>query len=96
MKSANLTFSTWKKQALTNTKIKSEYLKLQPEMAVIRSMINARIAADLTQNDLAVKIGTTQSVISRLETGRGNPTVALLQKLAKAYKSKLRIEFVPE
>lgn len=81
------------KESLKNPKIKAEYDKLQPEFAVIRAVIEARMKKGVTQEDLAKKIGTKQSVISRLESGRANPSVAFLKKLAQALNSHLEIRF---
>lgn len=86
-------FEIWKKQSLQDPKIKAEYDKLQPEFAVIRALIDARIKKSLTQKELAKKIGTKQSVISRLESGRANPTVSFLKRLAVALNSRLEIRF---
>ncbi|MBU1323223.1 helix-turn-helix domain-containing protein [Patescibacteria group bacterium] len=71
------------------------YEKIQPEFAVIRAILDARIKKRLTQKKLAAKLKTKQSVISRLETGRGNPTVRFLQKLAAAFDTTLEINFRP-
>ena len=73
---------------------KAEYEKQQPEFALIRAMIDTRIRRGLTQEDLAEKVGTKQSVISRLESGRGNPTISFLKKLADAFSSRLEIRFI--
>ena len=91
----HLDFQDWKKQALKNSKVKAEYDRLQPEYAIIESIINARIQKGVTQEKLAGKIGTKQSVISRLESGRANPTVSFLKKLARALNSHLEIKFIP-
>lgn len=88
-----LDFEVWEKQALKNPKFKAEYEKLQPEFAMIRAMIEARIKKGVTQKVLAQRIGTKQSVISRLESGRANPSVAFLMKLAEALNSHLEIKF---
>lgn len=93
MKRTHLDFSTWKKKALKNTKIKAEYEQLQPEFSMIQAMVDVRVKKRVTQKELARKIGTKQSVISRLETGRGNPTVAFLKKLAAALNARLEIRF---
>ncbi|OGH12413.1 MAG: transcriptional regulator [Candidatus Levybacteria bacterium RIFCSPHIGHO2_01_FULL_36_15] len=89
----HLDFTVWEKQALKNPEFKSEYDKLQPEFAVIRAVIEARMKRGVTQEELAEKIGTKQSVISRLESGRANPSVAFLKKLAQALNSHLEIRF---
>lgn len=93
MKRQHLDFTIWEKQALKNPKFKAEYDKLQPEFALIRAMIEARIKKGVTQKELAQMIGTKQSVISRLESGRANPSVAFLKKLAQALNSRLEIRF---
>lgn len=89
----HLDFTVWEKQALKNPEFKAEYDKLQPEFALIRAMIEARIKKGVTQKELAQRIGTKQSVISRLESGRANPSVAFLKKLAQALNSHLEIRF---
>lgn len=89
----HLDFEVWEKEALKNPKFKKEYDKLQPEFAVIHAVIEARMRKGVTQEDLAKKIGTKQSVISRLESGRANPSVAFLKKLAQALNSHLEIRF---
>lgn len=93
MKRHHLDFAAWEKESLKNPKIKAEYDKLQPEFALVQAMIDARVHKRVTQKDLARKIGTKQSVISRLETGRGNPSVAFLKKLAAALNTRLEIRF---
>jgi len=79
---------------LRSPQFKAEYNKQQPEFALIRAMIDARIKRRLTQEDLAHKMQTKQSVISRLERGHGNPTVSFLKKLANAFSAHLEIRFV--
>ena len=81
-------------ESLKNPKIKAEFDKLQPEFAMIQAMIDIRRKKDLSQKELAKKLGTTQSAISRLEKGNISPTVNFLQKLAEALDSKLDIRFL--
>jgi ribosome-binding protein aMBF1 (putative translation factor) len=89
----HLDFEVWEKESLKNPKIKAEYDKLQPEFAMIQAVIDARVKKSVTQEELAKKIGTKQSVISRFESGRANPSVAFLKKLAEALNSHLEIRF---
>lgn len=89
----HLSFDKFKEESLKNPKIKAEYDRQQPEFAVIDALIKSRIKNNLTQKQLANKIGTTQSVISRLEIGRANPTFSFLKRLAKALNSNLEIRF---
>ena len=89
----HLDFNIWKRQVLKNPKIKAEYDKLQPEFEVIRAIIRARANTGITQKELAEKMGTKQSVISRLESGNANPSIGFLKKLAAALDTKLEIKF---
>ncbi|MBM3284016.1 helix-turn-helix transcriptional regulator [Candidatus Gottesmanbacteria bacterium] len=93
MKRRHINFVSWKKQALKNPKFKTEYDRLQPEFALIRAVIEARINKGLTQTELAEKIGTKQSVISRLEIGKANPSFSFLKRLAQALNTRLEIRF---
>lgn len=95
MKRQHLDFDEFLKASLKNPKIKAEYDRLQPEFAVISAIIEARIKKGLTQKELAEKIGTKQSVISRLESGKANPSVLFLKKFAGALNSNLQIKFTP-
>ena len=93
MKRHYLTFDKFKKNALKDSVLKAEYDNLQPEFAIIDALIKSRAKNNMTQRQLANKMGTKQSVISRLEIGRANPTFSFLKRLAKALDSKLEIRF---
>lgn len=88
-------YGNWKRENHRDRPgVKTEYERLMPEMAVVHKIIEARMRKQLTQQKLADKLNTTQSVISRLESGRGNPSVAFLQRLAEATGTRLEIRFV--
>lgn len=93
MKRQHLDFDEFLKESLKNPKIRREYEKLQPEYEIVSAIIRARIEKDLTQKDLAKKLGTKQSAIARIESGKANPTIAFLKKLANALDSNLEIKF---
>lgn len=93
-KRQHLDFEVWEKEALKYPLLKAEYDRQQPEFAVIQALIDARIKKSLTQKQLAKKMGTTQSAISRLEKGNVSPTVDFLKKLAEATDSRLDIRFL--
>lgn len=82
-----------KKELLSDPEVKKEYDRLEPEFAVISQLIELRAKKKLTQKELAKKLGTKQSAIARLESGRGNPTLEFLQKTARALDKKLIIGF---
>lgn len=90
----HLDFNVFLNKRLKNPKFKAEWNRQQPEFAMIQAMIDVRRKKDLSQKQLAKKLGTTQSAISRLEKGNISPTVNFLQKLAEALDSRLDIRFL--
>ena len=80
------TMTKWKdleKELLSDLTTKREVEKLAPRYAVISELISARIKRNMTQADVAKKIGTKQSSIARLESGNINPSLEFLQKVAQ-------------
>jgi transcriptional regulator with XRE-family HTH domain len=71
------------------------YDELAPEFELARSIISARLAAGLTQEELAERMQTTQSVIARLEGGRVWPSTRTLDRFAQATGTRLKISFEP-
>jgi ribosome-binding protein aMBF1 (putative translation factor) len=69
------------------------YEELAPEFALARAVIDARVKASLTQEQLARRMDTTQSVIARLEGGRTKPSTQTLERLAAATGTRLKISF---
>lgn len=63
----------------------------QAEYQISIQVIEARTRKNLTQAQLAEKIGTDQAVISRLENMKVKPSITLLEKVAKALNSKIII-----
>ena len=82
-------------EQLKDPDFRKEWDDIQPEMDVIRAMIDARIEQNLTQKELAARTGIDQADISKLENGTRNPSLKLLKKLASGLGMQLKIEFVP-
>ena len=82
-------------EQLKDPDFKKEWDDIQPEMDVIRAMIDARIEQNLTQKELAARTGIDQADISKLENGTRNPSLKLLKRLAHGMGMQLKIEFVP-
>jgi len=74
---------------------RKEYEALGEEFALAAAVIEARSRAGLTQQQLARKMGTSQPVIARLESGRMPPSLRTLKRLAKATGSRLTIKLEP-
>ena len=82
-------------ELMQDDEFRKEYKALQPERDITMSLIRARKEAGLTQAELSEKTRISQADISRPENGTRNPSLALLNRIAEAVNSTLRIEFVP-
>lgn len=82
-----------KKQLLKDPKVKNEYEKLKVLYDIKREIIKLRIEQGLSQQELANRVGTKQSAISRLENGEYNPSIDFLNKVAKALGKELLVKF---
>ena len=82
------------KEELKDPEFKKEWEKPDPWVETVQALIELRKKEALTQRELAKKLGTTQSAISRLESGSYNPSFKFLSRLAQALGKQLKIEFV--
>ena len=87
------TLQKYKSEQLNNPEFSKEYDALSEEYQVARQIIRARITAGLTQKELAERLGTRQSNVSRIENGNSNPSIATLKRIANATGTKLHVEF---
>ena len=69
------------------------YDALEEEFALAESLIRARALADMTQEQVAQAMGTTQAQVAKMESGRTMPSTRTLQRFAEATGTKLRISF---
>lgn len=65
----------------------------EPKYQLVRSLIGARLKKNLSQRELARRIGTKQPVISRLENMQSYPTLSLLERISHALDTKLHIYY---
>jgi len=91
-----MTLKEYKEKKMKDPKFATAYEELQPEMNVIRAIIDARLSRNLTQKDLADRTGIAQAEISRIENGIRNPSVKLLQRLADGMGMVLNVTFTPK
>lgn len=90
------TLQELKKKQMENPEFVKEYEAIQPEMDVIRAIVDARTSQNITQKELAERTGINQADISKLENGTRNPSINLLKRLAEGMGMVLKIEFVPK
>ncbi len=84
-------FNQFKKEALRDPGLQKAYDALEPEFQIVKYLIDQRLQRGMTQTQLAKKLKTKQSAISRFESGASNPTIEFLHKLADALDAKLKI-----
>jgi ribosome-binding protein aMBF1 (putative translation factor) len=89
--SASAVFKEWRKDPV----YVAAYDALEDEFALADALIRARAKADLTQGQVAERMGTTQAVIARLESGRAMPSTRTLKRFAAATGTRLTIGFAP-
>jgi len=66
----------------------------EPDYLLAREIVAARLAAKMSQAELAHAIGTSQSRISKWERGQETPRVDALRRIAKATGRQLEVRFV--
>jgi transcriptional regulator with XRE-family HTH domain len=71
------------------------YDALEEEFSLASMLIAARTRANLTQAEVAEKMGTSQSTIARLESGTATPSLSTLQRYAEATGARLKITIEP-
>ena len=84
-------YKSLKKELLKDKAIKKAYDELGPEFILVQKIIQKRLKLGLTQAELARRIGTKQTAISRLERGTYNPTIKFLIKVAEGLDAKIKI-----
>ena len=89
--SADAVFSEWRRDPA----YAQAFDDAEAEFSIAAAMIVARVRARLTQAELARRIGTTQSAVARMESGRYKVSQATLEKYARATGSRLRVVFEP-
>lgn len=91
MSKAGAKFSEIKEMLMKDEEFKAEYKKLKPRYDVISQIIEERDRQNITQEELALRVGTQKSNISRLESGAYNPSLDFLIKVAHSLGKEVQI-----
>lgn len=91
MSKAGVKFSEIKEMLMKDEEFKNEYEKLKPRYDVISQIIEERDKQNITQEELALRVGTQKSNISRLESGTYNPSLDFLTKVAHSLGKEMQI-----
>jgi transcriptional regulator with XRE-family HTH domain len=93
-----LTHKELKTRALERADVKTEYDRLEEEFSLLDEFLKARSSAGMSQAEVAERMGTTQSAVARLESGKGkhSPSLATLRKYAHALGYRIDLRLVKE
>jgi ribosome-binding protein aMBF1 (putative translation factor) len=86
---AHKSFRQWHKEQMRSPKFREAHEEIAFEFAIIDAIIRQRTEKGITQKQLAEKVGTKQSAISRFECGGSNPHLNFTKKLLAAVGLKL-------
>lgn len=93
MSKAGVKFSEVKELLMKDEEFKNEYERLKPRYDVISQIEEERAKQHITQEELALRVGTQKSNISRLESGTYNPSLDFLIKVAHSLGKEMKIVF---
>jgi len=79
---------------LNNSYYKKAHTELEDEFLIIKALVEARTRANLTQKEVAERMGTTQSVITRMESGKPLPSLKSVLRYATAANSRIELKLV--
>lgn len=88
-------WQTHKKLLLKNPAFRAALEESAPELQIAKAMIEARLKRGYSQKDLADRLQTRQSVISRVENAKTMPSLSFLKKAATALNTAFRIQILP-
>ena len=92
-KPKGIPFEKLKADLMKDPAFRREYEKLEPEFAIVRAIVEARAKKNISQEELAKRMGTGQAVISRLESANASPSLSLIKRLADALNLKVELRF---
>ncbi|MBQ9221523.1 helix-turn-helix domain-containing protein [Succinivibrio sp.] len=81
-------------EKLKDPVFRKDFDDLEPEFSVARAILTGKKEKNLSMKELSQLTGISQAYISKLENGKGNPSLKTLVKLAEVFGKKLQISFV--
>jgi ribosome-binding protein aMBF1 (putative translation factor) len=89
-----IAFKKLKTDWMKDAAFRAEYERLKPEFALALALIKAREKAGMTQAQVAKRMGTTQSVVARIEAAQNTPNLKTLERYAKAVGRRIEFKLV--
>jgi transcriptional regulator with XRE-family HTH domain len=84
-----------KARLLADPEVRAEYERLGPEFEIANTLVRARAKAKLSQKEIAERMGTTQSAVARIESGRVALKTDTIRRYAEAIGCRAEIKLVP-
>ena len=81
-------------ELLNDPEYQQAYNELESEFLIAKALIQARTTANLTQEQVADRMGTTQSVVARMESGKPLPSLKSVARYAAAVNSRIELRLV--
>ena len=81
-------------ELLSDPEYKKAYSELESEFIIAEALIQARKSANLTQKQVAERMGTTQSVVARMESGKPLPSLKSVIRYAAAVNSRIDLKLI--
>ena len=91
MSKAGVKFEDIKTKLMKDEEFKAEYEKLKLRYELISQIIDARNQLNITQEELALRVGTQKSNISRFESGAYNPSLDFVTKIVRSLGKEIHI-----
>ena len=82
-------------EMMTDPEVKGEYGRLVPQFELAEELVSARMRIGLSQKAVEKLMGTTQSMIAKLESGRAKPSLRSLEHYAAAIGARIRYQLLP-
>jgi len=85
-----------KQKWMSDKDVRNEYEAHSHEFEIARALIEARSKAGLTQTQVAERMGTTQSVVARIESGANLPSMKSVIRYASAINARPVLQLIPD
>ena len=86
-------WKTHRAELLKDPEVRKALKETELEYQIARALIKARLDRGYTQTQLAKKLNTKQSVVSRVENAKTTPSISFLKRLARVLNVSLQVQF---
>ncbi len=80
----SIPFGTLRRKWMKDPKFRAAYKRIGADMELAFTLAEARRKVGLTQTELAIRMGTSQAAVARIESGRGAPKWSTIERYARA------------